>query len=280
VTVLVFMNKSSLKTWLRSIIPPFIISIFRGSRLDYKFSGDYSSWNQAVSDSTGYDSDLILDKVRDSLLKVKEGKAAFERDSVLFDHIEYSFPVLAALLKIALENNGELRILDFGGSLGSSYYQYKDFLSCVHTLEWSIVEQPKFVECGKQFFQNDQLRFYSTIEECISEKTIDVILLLSVIQYLENPLQFLDSLRAYRIPYILIDRTSIIDLDRDLLTVQQISEKIYKASYPAWFIREENLLKTINSQGYTVIFDFLDQDQININSSIFKGYFMGLKNEK
>ena len=40
--------------------------------------------------SSGYDSQLILDKVLTSTLKVKNGEAAYERDSVLFDEIQYA----------------------------------------------------------------------------------------------------------------------------------------------------------------------------------------------
>jgi len=47
---------------------------------------------EAMELSTGYDSERILGKVRDSLLKVKRGEAVYERDSVLFDKVQYSWP--------------------------------------------------------------------------------------------------------------------------------------------------------------------------------------------
>ncbi|MDV3001980.1 MAG: hypothetical protein N5P05_003586 [Chroococcopsis gigantea SAG 12.99] len=80
-----------------------------------------------MKDAEGYDKDIILETVKNSLLQVKEGQAIYERDSVLFDKIEYSFPVLTMLLKVALENDSKLSVLDFGGSLGSHYFQYRNF---------------------------------------------------------------------------------------------------------------------------------------------------------
>ena len=172
---LTFSTKAKLV--VKEIVPPFFWKILKklNKSEEYGFFGDYSSWEEALKDSVGYDSDIILEKVKNSLLQVKEGKAIYERDSVLFDKIEYSFPVLAALLKIALENDGKLSILDFGGSLGSSYYQCKDFLGDIKELHWSIVEQPNFVECGKQYFENDRLKFYEDIETCLKYQKPDVI---------------------------------------------------------------------------------------------------------
>lgn len=42
----------------------------------------------------------------EATLKVKRGEAVFERDSVLFDEIQYSWPVTAALIR-----NGRLHLL-------------------------------------------------------------------------------------------------------------------------------------------------------------------------
>ena len=63
--------------------------------------------------------------------KVKNGEAVYERDSVLFDEIQYSWGLLAGLEKAALEHDGKLCVLDFGGSLGSTYYQNKQFSELV-----------------------------------------------------------------------------------------------------------------------------------------------------
>ena len=94
----------------------------------YGWSGNYSNWAEAEKESSGYNSKNILETVKQATLKVKNGQAVYERDSVIFNEIEYSFPILSSLMWVAAQNNGELNILDFGGYLGSSYYQYKTFL--------------------------------------------------------------------------------------------------------------------------------------------------------
>src|SRR5271168_4027066 len=127
------------------------------------FHGDYKSWEEASAHSTGYDAAVILEKTRAALMKVRDGEAAYERDSVLFDRIQHSFPVLAGLLRAAQARGGRLCVVDFGGSLGTVYFQSREFLAPVKSLEWLVIEQPSYVACGRKDFEPEQLHFYTTI---------------------------------------------------------------------------------------------------------------------
>lgn len=173
-------------------------------------------------------------------MKVKTGQAVYERDSVLFDTIQYSWPLLAGLLRAASENQNHLNVLDFGGSLGSSYFQSRLFLSHLRNLQWSIVEQKHFVECGKEYFEDERLRFYESIESCMAKEQPNVVVLSSVLPYLEKPYEILKSLFVLEIEYIIVDRTPFLLCGKgDWLTVQRIPPSIYVASYPAWIFDNE-----------------------------------------
>jgi putative methyltransferase (TIGR04325 family) len=269
--------QKQLKKVIYELIPPILLNLYRQSKENnlYGFFGNYSSWEEARDDADGYDSDIILNKVKESLLQVKEGKAVYERDSVLFHKVQYSFPLLTALLKVALDNEGNLSVLDFGGSLGSSYFQSRDLLSDIDQLKWSIVEQENFVECGKKYFTNHTLQFFETIENCIEYTKPSVILLSSVVQYLENPYIFLRKLLDYNFEYIIFDRTAFVDKGSDLLTVQKVPPEIYFASYPAWFLNQDKFLDVFLKK-YDLIFEFDSFDRVNIPSR-FKGFFLKLK---
>jgi len=128
---------------LARVLPGRVFRPIENAIQKYGYFGNYSSWDDARSASGGYDADLILGKVRDALLKVKRGEAVAERDSVLFSTVPYSFPVIAALLGAASRSDGALSVLDFGGSLGTSYFYFRAFPAQVKRLEWSIVEQPQ-----------------------------------------------------------------------------------------------------------------------------------------
>ena len=241
-----------MKAW----VPPGLIG--PGKRIlrhGIYFSGNYSDWKTASSHATGYDAAQILEQVKQSVLKVKSGAAVYERDSVLFDKVEHSYPALAGILRAAAENGNRLSVLDFGGSLGSSYFQCRDFLSVVDELQWSIVEQEGFVRCGQENFETEQLRFFYTIEECLQHMTPNVVLLSGVLQFLESPGPVLEQLIETAIPYIIVDRTTFSEASADMITVQHVPPSIYPASYPCRILSRQWFLEIFQDR-YEVIADF------------------------
>lgn len=212
-------------------------------RNQYGWFGDYPNWQMAVNNTSGYASKNILEKTKNALLKIKAGEAIYERDSVLFDKKQYPFPLISCLLHIASGNNNKLNVIDFGGSLGSSWFQVKDFLKYLTKVNWHVVEQKEYVSCGKELFKNDELDFFYNIDESITIQKPNVIVLSSVIQYLEKPHDFINKLIDYNIDYILFDRTAFVLREKDRLTKQIVPPEIYEASYPAWFFNEKNFLK-------------------------------------
>jgi putative methyltransferase (TIGR04325 family) len=223
-----------------------MLSLLRGSQPAHSmYSGDYGSWAAAKEQCQGYDSENILNKVAASLLQVKNGTAVYERDSVLFDKIQYSWPLLAGLLRAAAENGNNLSVLDFGGSLGSAYFQNRGYLSSLHSLSWSIVEQAHFVARGRQDFADAVLKFYPSLDDALLAEKPNLLLLSSVVQYLPEPYAFLAGVIEKEIEYIIVDRTAFLVnedgsyRDGELLTVQVVPEWIYPASYPAWFFNKQ-----------------------------------------
>jgi putative methyltransferase (TIGR04325 family) len=255
------------KKTIKDFLPPVLIRFASG--LFYGWHGSFSSWKEAIEKSAGYDSQNILEKVKNSSLRVKNGLSAYERDSVLFENIEYSFPLLSGLLWIAAQNNGKLNVLDFGGSLGSSYFQNKLFLDSLSEVNWCIVEQPGFVSTGIEYFEDERLHFFFTIEECLASFDIDVVILSSVLQYMENPFGLLDRICSNGINNLIIDRTPFIN-GKDRITIQEVHPKIYRGSYPCWFFNKEKFLSGMPAE-YKLILEFDALDKANIPSE-FKGF--------
>lgn len=239
---------------------------------DVAYVGDYPDFAAAKACSTGYEEQVILERTRVALHKVLRGEAAYERDSVTFDKLELPHPLLELLHRVAAEHRGALSVLDFGGSLGSTYFQCRSALQDLSKLEWSIVELPAHVACGRREFANDTLRFYPTIEDCLKERRPSVLLLSGVLQCLSDPWGFLRSVVRHRFDWIILDRTPFIESVRDRLTVEVVSPRIYPASYPAWFFsrprRQENL-----PAGWKIEaeFDAIDRQLLDGVEIVFKG---------
>ncbi len=225
------------------------------------FSGDYAEWDDALKASTGYQAPEILLKVKEASLKVKRGEAAFERDSVAFEKPEVSWLLLSGLLWTASRCGNSLNIVDFGGSLGSTYYQYRAFLSHLTGIRWNVVEQPHFVACGREFFQDTSLKFFESLDDARLAGPAEVILCSSSLQYVTDPYGLAEKFGEFR--FTLIDRTPFIGGSRDRLTVQDVSPLIYKARYPAWFLSKEKFLSHM-ARKHRLVADFPGTDSANI----------------
>lgn len=247
-----------MKQFIKRILPDSLKVIIKKmvtSKPIHGWFGNYKTWSEAKEKCTGYDDSSILEKVKSAVSKVKNGEAVYERDSVLFDKIEYSQPLLDAFKNIADESNGELHVVDFGGSLGSSYFQNKPFLKDIKELKWSIVEQKHFIDCGKECIQGNELKFYYSIDEAISSSSRQVLFLSSVIQYFEHPYELIHKCMKYGFDYIIIDRTAFLESKNERITIQIVPEFIYKASYPAWFFNEQKFVDAF-LQDYKLISEF------------------------
>ena len=262
-----------MKNLVKSLIPPIALKVLQKIRLyRYGWKGDYVTWQDAENDSIGYDSEKILQKVKTSMLKVKNGEAAYERDGVIFDKIQYSWPLLSGLMFACSVEKGALKVLDFGGSLGTSYYQNKFFLDKLDDVSWSVVEQKHFVDTGKKYFEDDKLKFFYDVDECIKQENPNVLLLSSVLMYIEKPYELLDTLLEYDFSYILIDKTQF-SKSTERITLQIVPPSIYKASYPCRFFKEATLKEYFIKHQYVMLEDFHSYDDDN-DEYEFKGMIL------
>jgi putative methyltransferase (TIGR04325 family) len=248
--------KAFAKRWLSPLLLARLKPLLRTG---IYFSGPYPTWETAKVRASGYDSAVILDRVKEATLKVTNGSASFERDSVLFDEAQHPFPVLAELLRAAIAGRQQLSVLDVGGSLGSSYFQCRDFLSVVPALTWNVVEQPHFVECGRHLFTSGPLRFFDTIGACMEQTAPHIALLSSVLQYLPEPYRVLDELAERGIPSIVIDRNPFSDHETDVIATQHVPASIYPASYPCWVFSRRHFLTRIH-RSYELVTRFDSAD--------------------
>jgi len=262
----------NIKKFIKQVTPPIVEKLLNYPAR-YGWFGNYSTWDEAKKKCVGYDSAVIFNKVKKAALSVEAGEAKFERDSVLFYKEEYNWQVLTCLMLIASRENGILHVTDFGGSLGSFFYQHHKILKMLNEVKWGIVEQPHFVDCGNESLLRENLNFYYTVKECLQHQKNQTLFLSSVLQYLETPFEQIANFLNFEFEYILIDRTAFTVHEQDEITVQKIHPKIYNASYPAWFFNERKFLGFF-SKGYDIFLSFENEDFTNRKGGAFKGYLM------
>ena len=238
---------------LLRFIPSWLLVFYQKYWKKSGWFGNYATWQAAENDCDGYDSAAITARVVEATRQVRDGKAAFERDSVLFFEEELDKPLLTILAKIRSEiGEKALIVLDFGGALGSTYWQHRRVFDAWN-IQWIVVEQTHFVEIGQSEFENAQLKFAFSIEDICQKMQPDIILFNSVLQYLETPYAFVEMAQKHHISAIFIGRTPTFEGEKDRITQQIVPPKIYKASYPSWVFSNNYFEKQlIKNKGYTI----------------------------
>lgn len=264
------------KSVAKRVIPATVRARLRATFSPRLFRGDYPHWAAARAASGGYDDGAIVDKVLAATLEVQAGRAAFERDSVLFERPEPDRALLDVLQALAQATGGRLRVLDFGGSLGSTYWRHREFLPGGDALRWDVVEQPVFVEAGRRYLKESALRFHETVGAAAEERSHDVLLCSCVLQYLEEPFRFLDEWRRLQVPHLVLNNLPLRRRGPDCLRVQVVPPSIYNASYPVWFFNREKFLKRA-LVGYDLVKEFDSEAVWPVGWRMFKSTGLWLK---
>jgi putative methyltransferase (TIGR04325 family) len=253
------------------LLPPIIARPLARRFTGIRYTGNYATWAEAARRSTGYDTAEIHDRVAGAARRVRDGQAAFERDGVAFAEPDYRWPLLACLIIEANKLGGRLRVLDFGGSLGSSYLQHRSLLAGFRGLRWAVVEQDMFVETGRREFSDEILTFHATMEEAARDGAPDVVLFSGVLGWIEHPHAIIARALALRPAAVIIDRTPVSDSGRDVAKVQYVPAEIYRASYPCWFLGRGRLLEHFKA-AYSLRAEFPSFDA-PVSGAEFKGFY-------
>lgn len=132
------------------------------------YSGDFDSFAEAAKlCGGGYSSEAIFEKVRNAALAVAHGESVYERDSFLFYEKAINYNLIMYLQMIIMEE-GTLNLCDWGGSLGSTFFQHRELIE-KWKCRWTVVEQPHFVRFGKKELAGEKMDFaegLNEIEEC------------------------------------------------------------------------------------------------------------------
>ena len=126
------------------------------------------------------------------------------------------YPVLFHLSRLVVE---PVTILDVGGSAGSLYYCYSNYVDLSHAECWTVLEVPFVAEFGRQLAleRNEcRLRFTATLE---AVGRCDILLASGSLHYFESPLPDLIRELPHKPKHVIVNRTPLSDLP-SVVTVQ------------------------------------------------------------
>jgi putative methyltransferase (TIGR04325 family) len=258
------------KAAARSVTPPILWESARRLK-DYlaglrlrphdDFEGPLSSWEEAVALSDGWDSPAITTKALAAPLQVRDGCAAFEQDTIVYDKISYS-PTILAFLFLALARQKErLHIIDLGGSLGSNYFQHRKLLTHLTqtAIAWNIIDRPHIVQLGHEHIQNSELKFFPSIE-AVKAGLADLpeaFLFSGSLQYFSEPLSALNAVITAGAKIIAFDRVLVSPQASHAIYIQHPDpEQYYAATYPVWCFSRDALIGHVTARGFKLVEHF------------------------
>jgi len=127
----------------------------------------------------------------------------------LNDTSQIPLSAIRTLLPFAVGNfSNTVTVLDVGGGGGNHYYEAK-FASNIKIFDWTVLETPKMVETAVKFLKPNPELLYATDIQSIAMKKFDLIMANSSIQYIKNPIVFLQDLVEIDSTYLYITRTPL-----------------------------------------------------------------------
>lgn len=243
------------------------------SKKGFYVQGDFASWEEAKEHADGYDNRVILDKVYKATLEVMNGKAKYERDSVVFYETAYTYHLLT-LIGVICSRKDTINVIDVGGALGSLYWQNKDFLDAYEgkNILWKIVEHPNYVKCGREKIQNDKISFWYGLNDI---QDADIVIFSGVLQCVKDYKEMIKEAVKLRPKYILIDRTMFSVRSR--IAIQYAGETICKNAYPIKIFEEAEILHLM--EGYRLKAQFpscvdgvfyVDRQRVDVQCMLFE----------
>jgi putative methyltransferase (TIGR04325 family) len=120
---------------------------------------------------------------------------------------------------ISMINKSNAKVVDFGGGGGTLYFVAEKFFPEA-SFDWNVVETKQMVKQARKFIKNGP-NFHSDILKLLKKNDFDLLIVSSSLQYLPNPLGFLDEIMDKKIDYIFFTRTPLTNLSRSYSFLQE-----------------------------------------------------------
>ncbi len=213
------------------------------------WSGSYPDWEAAARACRKISLEGQRRAYERALGEVLDGRALFERDSLLQHQPVTCWPLMLALRDLQARGTLQPTILDYGGGLGSVYFQHRAWWSADRPVTWNVVELPEIAATGQRLVQDSQLRFFDSLEEVVHQQPPDLILAAGIMPMVPSPEALLDTLASLGASWVFLDRIPVTHRQgQTLITRQVVPRCIYESESPFWFFDESSLLQMLSSR--------------------------------
>jgi len=211
------------------------------------WQGVYSSFTEAQGDLDVFEQDTWIAK---ETQRIKNAKKEAQKPSPVTipyaaQGYDYILPVVAAL---SAPQNGPLRILDFGGGMGSGFYDLIAKVPSLEDVEFHIVENEPICQSADILLKDEpRVTFHSKLPPI---DHFHIVHLGSSLHYIDDWRGLLATLAAYKPSVILFAELPAGDINKSFVTLQNF----YGRHIPVWFWKLDDIFECMNDLGYGLAF--------------------------
>lgn len=210
------------------------------------FEGPFRSWEEAQSSAKGYGLDEIAERVLNSVIQARSDSFNFERDGLVLPGNGQDGALIAALNLARASSGTPIQVLDFGGGLGSTFWSHREIVEEIGLVKWTVIEQDSFLRVSRKLPSIPKL-YFEAGDSIPSEHSPNLVILGSVLQYLESPEKVLSSLLGLRPQVLFLGRHPVSNARERIPLVQHVPRRINESDYPMWLFPKDETTRWLAS---------------------------------
>lgn len=207
------------------------------------WSGVFKNFEEAIGDQDVFEDSIWLEKqVYQAKINIEQANSKGTISELAITS-EYSLPMVAATIA---QPDQKIRILDFGGGLGSSFLPLKAMLPQNQPLDFIVIENDAICEQGKMLFIDEkQITFLNRIP---SNEKFDIIHLGSSFHYVDDWIEHLRLFSLMLPKYLIFADLPAGDIDT-FITIQNY----YDRKIPVRFWNLSEFIDEVNKLGLRLV---------------------------
>ncbi len=215
----------------------------------YLWEGVFDNWQDAPEKDGAFNSLQWLDS---SVFRVREALEAMQVDQNEISENacgrDYILPLVCAM---AQTDGKDLRVLDFGGGLASSFFSVASTLNATDNFEFHVVEGKGVCDKGNEIFP-ESMRLYFHDEIPKESGEFDIIHAGSSLQYIDDWQGLLASFTALKPRYLILSDILAGNI-KPFVTIQNY----YGHKIRIRFLNLQELIDEVEKLGFRLLYHSL-----------------------
>ena len=162
---------------------------------------------------------------------------------------------LPALIINQLSKEKKIRVLDYAGSTGLTYFQMRKGLMNLQNVEWTVFDNDVVLEIGKSFKKKEDNMVFLDALPAEGEK-FDIVHVNTALQYFEDPLREFENISKYSPRYVILARLNAGD-HPTFISAQH--NESFPHPIPTIWLSVKEVVEKFESLGYAVLYKGLSE---------------------